>query len=362
MNPIAKINLNSLRENIIYLKSLINSADLIPIIKANAYGHGYVEVLKILKNQNVKCVGIATVSELKEIINENLNIDILHLGKIDFNYLDYYLDKHVIATINTYKDVVFLKNSLKKHKKVRVHVKVDSGMHRMGCSLNDLDKIIKEIKNTSNIILEGIYSHLACSEDPLAKHNKVQISIFNDIIRKYKLDSVRFHLINSGGVFNYKECCFDFVRSGLSIFGVSSNQIINNKLSSVMELIAPVVLIKEVFKGDKIGYGCTYTVDKKMRIAILQCGYADGIPYKFGNRGFVFFKNKKLPILGKISMDLICIDCSEAINLSEKDYVTIWGGDMQESKLENISKRFGDIPYIYLTRLSSRVERVYIDE
>jgi len=362
MNPIAIINLNNLRKNVKYLKSQISSANIIPIIKANAYGHGYVEILKVLKDEKIECVGIATVKELKEILDEDLKLNILHLGKIDFSKLEYYLDKNVVATINTHEDVLLLKSKLNKYQKIRIHIKVDTGMHRMGCNVNDLDKIIKEIKSTSNIIMEGIYSHLACSENSNADHNKKQVLIFKDIIHRFNVDSLKFHLINSGGIFNYKECCYDFVRAGLSIYGISSNKNINNKLLSVMELIAPVVLIKNVVKGDKIGYGCTYTVNKKMKIAILQCGYADGIPYNFGNRGYVFFENKKLPILGKISMDLICIDCSEVKHISEKDNVTIWGGEMKESKLENISKTFGDIPYIYLTGLSNRVERVYIDK
>lgn len=362
MNPIAIINLNNLRKNIKYLRSQTGSADIIPIVKANAYGHGSIEILKVLKDEKVRCVGIATTNELKEIIDEDLKLNILHLGKIDFNRLEYYLNKDVIATINTYEDVIILKNKLNNYQKVRVHIKVDTGMHRMGCNYKDLDRIIKEIRSTSSITIEGIYSHLACSEDFSSEHNKKQITIFKNIINLIKMKNIKFHLINSGGIFNYNECCFNFVRAGLSIFGISSNRVINNKLSSVMELIAPVVLVKNVLEGDKIGYGCTYTVERKMKIAILQCGYADGIPYNYGNKGHVYFENKKLPILGKVSMDLICIDCSKVKQINENDQVTIWGGDMKESKLENISKRFGNIPYIYLTSLSNRVERVYIDK
>ena len=362
MNPVAIINLKKLRNNIRYLKSKIDSSDVISIIKANAYGHGYVEILKVLKKEKVKCVGVATITELKEIIDINSKLDILHLGKIDFNKIGFYLDKYVIATINTFEDVVFLKKKLGKHQKIRVHIKVDTGMCRMGCSPNDFVKISDEISNSSNIKLEGVYSHLACSEDYFSGHNRSQIKIFKEVLNKIKIRNLKFHLINSGGIFNYKDCYFDFVRMGLSMFGVSSNGIINKNLESVMELIAPVVLIKDVLKGDKIGYGCTYIVKKKKKIAILQCGYADGIPYNFGNRGYVFFKKYKLPILGKVSMDLMCVDCTKVTNLKENDNITIWGGNIKESKLEIISKNFGNIPYIYLTGLSKRVERIYIDK
>ena len=326
MNPIAIINLKNLRNNIRYIKSKIQSSGIISIIKANAYGHGYVEILKVLKSEKVKCVGVATITELKEVVKTKSKLDILHLGKIDFNKIEHYLDETVIATINTYQDVTLLKSKLKKYQKIRVHIKVDTGMCRMGCDPIDFMKIIKEISRSPNIIIEGVYSHLACSEDSDSQNNIDQIIIFKDMLNKIKTRNLKVHLVNSGGIINYKDCYFDFVRVGLSMYGISSG-IINENLKPVMELVAPVVLIKDVLKGNKIGYGCTYVVKEKKKIAILQCGYADGIPYNFGNRGYVFFKKQKLPILGKISMDLMCIDCTKVKNIKEahrKKYALIY--------------------------------------
>jgi len=362
MNPKAIINLKHLRDNIKYLKSNLHSSSLMPIVKANAYGHGYINIVKILKKENIKCVAIATSRELNDIIMTNLKLDILHLGKISFDDIKLYLHKYTIATINSLEDVLTLKQLLKSTEKVRCHIKVDTGMNRMGCSYLDFDKILNEINNTDNIFLEGVYSHLACSENTSSKHNNFQIDRFKKIINKYKLKKIKFHLINSGGIFNYPDCHFDFVRSGISIYGISPYEKINKNLKPIMKFVAPIVLVKNLKKFDKVGYGCTYVAKRKMKIAIAQCGYADGIPFSFGNTGAVYYNNHKLPIIGKVSMDLICLDCSAVENIEENQEVIIWGGDLEQTRLENISKQFNRIPYLFLTGLSERVERIYINE
>ena len=127
-----------------------------------------------------------------------------------------------------------------------------------------------------------------------------------------------------------------------------------------MEFTAPVVLYKNINKDDKIGYGCTFHANKKMKVAIIQCGYADGIPIEFSNNGYVFYKKFKFPIIGRVSMDLVCIDITSYNEKNKIDKVVIWGGENKYSRLEYIAKNFNTIPYIYLTGITNRVERVYV--
>ena len=361
LSPIATINLANYRSNIKYIKSLLGPSQITPVIKANAYGHGYSKIAQILSEEAIDTVCVATYNEILEILNENLNLNILHLGKMSIS--DDVLNDNVIFSINTLDDIENI-NSIcsAKRKKVRCHIKVDTGMNRMGCEMDEFEKIFKSICDSDFISLEAIYSHLACSENDSAKSNEKQILNFNHLISITKQYDLKYHLLNSGGVFNYSDYMFDFCRIGLSTYGISPLGLINEKLKPVMKLSAPVLLVKNLYKGETVGYGCTFIAKRTMRIALIQCGYADGVPRDFGNKGFVFYGDYELPIIGRVSMDLMCIDISnvdESICISE---VVIWGGEKCSSRLEIIADKFNSIPYVYLTGLSSRVKRIYVEK
>ena len=357
--PKAIININNFIHNINYVKSLIGKSDLYPVVKANAYGHGYEKICGILSRESIKCVCIATVKELEKIINLNLPIDVLHTGKFSSSNLNLYLNKRTVATINSIEDVESINSLGDRNNKIRCHLKVDTGMSRMGCEYKDCKTIINKLKRSNKIHFEGIYTHLACSENKESKENLDQIELFQKIIDYVNDDNIKYHILNSGGIFNYNSNKLNFVRSGIALYGISPLGKINKNLKPVMKLVAPVVLVKTISVGDKIGYGCTYVVNKKMKIGIVQCGYADAIPISFSNRGAVYFEEKSYPILGKVSMDLICVDFSSS-KIKTMDEVVIWGGEDIESRLEIISDKFKTTPYVFLTSVSERVERIYV--
>ena len=357
--PRATINLENFRDNIKYIQSLSKSSKIFPVIKANAYGHGYTKIAKILSQESIDTICVATFDEIVEILKEDLNLNILHLGRIILE--ESIINNRVIFTINSLDDIENINKVCSKiNKKMRCHVKVDTGMNRMGCKMNEFNEILELAHRSDFINVEAVYSHLACSENKYSESNKKQILSFNyvrDLTKKYKL---KYHLLNSGGILNYPNSAFDYIRVGICIYGVSPLGIINKNLKPVMKLSAPIVLIKNIYKGESVGYGCTYTAKNKTRIAVVQCGYADGIPRDFGNKGCVYFDKYEFPIIGRVSMDLICIDISmldESIFLKN---VIIWGGSQSQSRLEVISKKFNTIPYVYLTGLSNRVKRVYV--
>ena len=361
MQAKAIINLKSLRHNINYIKSLINSsANIMPVVKADAYGHGYSEIVRVLKDEGINCVCVATASETQQILDLKLDINILHLGRISKELSTIYSNKNVIATINSSNDIKII-NSF-NFGKVRCHIKVNTGMNRMGCDLSEFDNIFKQLSKLSNVKIEGVYSHLACSYNIESKHNKLQIDNFINIISKYKELSLCYHLLSTGGMINFPDYHLNGVRCGLSLYGVSYFDDVNKYLKPVMKFLAPIVLIKNINKGEKVGYDCAYISTKKTKIALIQSGYADGVPLEFGNKGFVYYNSKKLPILGKVSMDLTCVDCT-GINIQEGDFVCLWGdGNNKETSLNLISTNFKSIPYLYLTNVSSRVKRIYLDD
>ena len=359
--PIAIINMSYLKHNLDYLQSLSNDSELYPVIKANAYGHGFIQIAKEIDNSNIKGVCIATINELYELINLKVNYSILHLGQISFSNLSLYEYDNVIATINSMDDLKKIKNI----KNIRIHIKVDTGMTRMGCAIDEFDNIFEECMNMGNINLEGIYSHLANSDNKNAKLNQIQINLFDNIVHKVKsknMKNVKFHILNSGGLFNYGDYKYDLVRTGISMYGISPLGMHDDNLKPVMEFKAPVVLKKRIKKGTMVGYGNSYKSKSDMDIAIVQCGYGDGIPFEYSNKGFVYFNKLKMPIIGRVSMDLISIDIS-GIDIKVDDYVTLWGSILNvDSRLEYIAKLFNNIPYTFITRITERVEKRYIYE
>ena len=358
----AVINLKNIEHNISYLNSVINKSEMFAVIKANAYGHGAVKIAKLLSNHNVFGFCVATQDEVVELVENKISKPILHLGKIDSSNSNIFKFDNVRFTLNDLTDIAILESYSKKlSKKIKCHIKVDTGMNRMGLKFHDFKENINLIMKNKHLDVEAVYSHLACSSESKSKQNTKQIEKFKLCIKLMShYNEVKYHLLSTSGIFNFNDNIYDFARLGLSIYGASSLGEINENLKPAMELKAPVKLIKNIVKGETIGYGATYTAKKNMKIGIIQFGYADGLPLSFSNNGYVEFENKIFPILGRISMDLTCIEVDETVKLF--DEVTLWGSDSKEMRLETLSRTHNTMPYVFFTNLSKRVKRVYINE
>ena len=356
----AIINKKNLIHNFNYIKKYVGKdVNLMPVVKANAYGHGVVEICRILSNCDVKGFCVALLSEVIHMRDNKINSEILHLGAIEHKFDPVLLDKKLILTINNDNDIHFL-NELGKlnNHKFRVHIKVDTGMTRLGILKEDIEIIKKSLSQSKFINVEGVYSQLSSADEDdqsstIKQRNKfIEIS---DYLCSY-FDSIKFkHLTPSAGLLKDKENHFNMVRPGLSIYGIS-NVLEPHPLKPVMCLKAPVSLIKYVKKHSDIGYNRTYTAKNDMKVAILQVGYADAVPLEFSNFGYVEYQNKKLKILGKVSMDLICVS-ADGIDIKKGDKVIVYGGKL--TKLEIILKNMISTPYSILTGITSRVKRVY---
>ena len=360
--PKAIINLKNIEHNVKYLTQLLDTSQLFAVVKANGYGHGAIKIAKLLSRYKIFGFCVAVEQEVLELVENQITKPILHLGKINPDNCKILQFDNVRCTINDKSDIAFLENHGKEISKIiKCHIKVDTGMHRMGLNFEDFKKNIDLIMSSKYIEVEAIYSHLACSNDSDSDYNIKQIEKFKSCINiasKYK--NIKYHLLSTSGIFNYNENIYDYARLGLSIYGVSSIGKINKNLKPAMIMKAPIKLIKNIKKGESLGYGFTYTAKKDIQVALIQCGYADGLPLSFSNNGYVEFGNKIFPILGKISMDLTCIEVDETVKLF--DEVTLWGSDNEKMRLETISNNHNTIPYVFLTTLSSRVKRVYINE
>jgi len=358
--PEAIISEENLLHNINYIKKYVgDNVNIMPVVKANAYGHGVVQICKILSESEIKGFCLALLSEVLHIRKNNIDGQILHLGSIEYKFNPILLDKNLILTIHNEKDIQFLDEIGKTNNhQFKVHIKIDTGMTRLGLLKEDI-KIIKDSLSKSNFLnIEGIYSQLSSADEDNQSNTILQRNKFIEISDYFcsHFNSIKFkHLTPSAGLLKDKKNHFNMVRPGLSLYGIN-NISIPHPLKPVLCLKAPVCLIKNVKKGSDIGYNRTFTNENNMKIAIVQVGYADAVPLEFSNNGYVEYEGKKLNILGKVSMDLICV-CIDEVNIKRGDKVTVYGGEL--TRLETLLKNRISTPYSILTGITSRVKRIY---
>ena len=356
----AIINKQNLAHNINYIRKYVGSdVNIMPVVKANAYGHGVVEICKTLSKYNVQGFCVALLSEVIHMRNNKINSTVLHLGSIEHKFESILLDKNLILTIHSNEDILFLDKIAKENShKFRVHIKVDTGMTRLGILKEEINEVKESLSKSNFLIVEGIYSHLSSADEDNEFCTNTQRDRFieiSDYFYSY-FDTIKFrHLTPSAGLLKNKKNHFNMVRPGISLYGINN---INepHPLKPVMCLQAPVCLTKNVKKGSDIGYNRTFTNKEDMRVAIIQVGYADAIPLEFSNKGYVEYEGKKLNILGKVSMDLICV-CIDGIDIKKGDKITVYGGEL--TKLEILLKNMISTPYSILTGITSRVKRIY---
>jgi len=362
--PEADIYLNHLMHNYLTIKKMVGDAKVMAVVKANAYGHGVVPIVRTLSNVGVCGFCVALAKEAQELIAADILEPILHLGKISKSSIALYQSGQVRCTINSIEDINVLEKYGSETVPFIAHLKIDTGMGRLGIKMDNDHSILKKLAESKSIRVEAIYSHFATAEENDTKYRDRQLDQFRRVIKlanDFLPDTKYFHIANSAGILNCPKSHFNMVRPGISLYGVSPMGIPHNKLKPVMKMKAPVILVKKIKAGDSVGYNGIYIAEKNETIAILQAGYADGLPTYFSNSGGVELNGCIYSIIGKVSMDLIAINCGENI-INEGDEAVIWGGNHEYNQLECISNKYSQIPYELLTGVSSRVKRNYISE
>lgn len=357
---VAEINLSSIKFNIKQLKALAPESLFFPVVKANAYGHGIKKVVKAIDSKvNGYCV--ATTEEalsLRSITKKSVvcmegPFDQNELRSLNLNKIDFVL--HSKRQLNFYSSEKSISKSLK------VWLKIDTGMHRLGFSMEEAENAYLEVlKKTKNIVLMSHFSSAAGTKASVLKSKK-QISDFNKIEKKLKKlgGNNLSSLCNSGGLLNYKGSHKDIIRPGISLYGLNQQENKNKIfLKPALTLKTRLISIKQINKGSNVGYDGTWTATENSIIGILPIGYADGYPSSLSNKGYVLVDNKKAPVIGKISMDLIAINLSKLKKTSYESEIILWGSNLP---IEYVAKQSNKIPYNLMTSLSERVKRKYIE-
>ncbi len=365
----AEIDLNALTSNYNLLKSLIGDRIKISaVIKGNAYGHGIVQIAKTLEDLKIGSFSIAYTSEGEILRKAGIKTSILLIGPVckdDFEDVKNYNLKPIIydfeslANLSDYAS----KNNLD----FTVHLKMDSGMSRLGFRPNEISRLIECLKTNKKIKIEGISSHFLESENKNSEITQAQHLRFMEFAGKLE-SSLGFkalkHIANSAAAIASDKFHPDMVRCGLALYGYSSleDPEITQKLKRVLTLKSNISTIKKVSKGDYVGYSRGFIADRDYTIAIIPVGYADGFLRKYSSLGYVLIDGKKCPIIGHICMDMTFCDVSSLSNPKAGDDVILLGKNADnEISAVDYAKSCNTIPYEILTAISERVPRVFLN-
>ena len=362
LGPKVHIDLHQLKKNYQIVKKEVGEIPIMATVKANAYGHGAVQVSKALEKEGVRYLAVFTIDEGIELRDAGIKTDIFIYAKFDPKRIEEASKYNLTLNISSFNDLKVLKAY--DRKPLKVHLKIDTGMTRLGVPLEQAEAFLKEANQINSIELEGLYSHFATADEGELSYANSQLSKFNDVVeisKKLEMSITFVHCSNSGAILNLRESRFNMVRAGMLLYGAFPSDEVPQELpiKPVMTFTAPVVEIREVKAGTHISYGGVYTTKEDTKIAVVQAGFADGVPRPWYVEGFVKFQNQDFKITGRICMDQLMIDIGLA-DIKYGDEVLIFGSNENGSiDTNHIAKKIDSTSYVLVTSLGIRPKRIY---
>lgn len=362
-STVLEINLNAIVHNLQYFNgALQKNTKMMVMVKAFSYGSGAYELAKLLEFHRVDYLGVAYTDEGVILRKAGIQTPILVLNPEIFAF-DILIRNHLEPEIYNFKMLEAFVKAVEKNKLNKpypIQINIDTGMKRLGFNADEIDKLIKFLKETKSINVVGIFSHLAAADDK--NHDdftKQQIELFDTLSKKIAkaltINPLR-HISNTSGILRFPQANFDMVRLGIGLHGIA-NSSVANKLQIVSVLKSSISQINDLKKGESVGYGRAFIAEKDMKIATITIGYADGLSRKLSQgKGSVFLHGKKAPIIGNICMDMCMIDISNVPETTEGDLVEIFGENIS---VNEVAKAAETISYEILTNVSERVKRIY---
>ena len=367
-NVYSEINLDNLVHNLNIIRDINPDHKVIAVVKDDAYGHGAVDVSKKLIECGVEMLAVGYIGEALELRRCGISESILIMGITPLDYLDELLDYGLTQTITSFEYAILLSDALSiRKRKLKVHLKIETGMGRVGLFASDENfKIVNNIYRNPFFEVEGIYTHLSNSDNPSDDYTFKQYELFKSFcnsLDRLKLNINYRHICNSSGILNFKFNDMNCVRPGLLLYGYGNNTSFNDsfKFKSVMKLKASIVHIKNVSKGEFIGYSKSYKVDREKVVATINVGYGHGYPRYLSNKGIVILKGKYCRVIGNICMDHFMVDITEVEGVKLFDSVTLMGEDSRKKiNADDIAHIGGTICYEFLCGIRRKVPRVYV--
>ena len=365
----AEVNLNRLKKNYEAIKAHVNSdVGVMGVVKADAYGHGTMQVARKLEALGASFLATATVTEAVTLREGGIRSPILVMGGFLPGQERSIVEHDITPAIYTFQALEGLsKVARKANKTILCHVKVDTGMGRLGIESSRVVDLFSMAKELSSVMVEGLFTHFASADESLDDYTESQIGAFRKVIAEVEAAGYKIkfkHAANSAGTLFHPDSWFNLVRPGLSLYGVNPSEDKKGgvSLEPILSFKASVMLVKRVPADTPLGYSRTFTTKRDSVIATLAVGYADGLNRLLSNKGRVIVHDKCVPIVGNVSMDLTLIDVTDVPEVSIGDMVTIIGCSGSASITAwDIARQIGTIPYEVLTNISKRVTRVYVD-
>jgi alanine racemase len=362
----AEINCTAIEHNITHIKKL-GIQNIMAVVKANAYGHGILEISQICAAQGIDYLGVATLDEAIKIREAGIVIPILILGYTPARFADVAIKYKVAVTVFDVKMAYALSQASEKMgQRAVVHLKIDTGMGRLGFACEPASVAdIETIAAFPGLYLEGIFTHFAVAESVDKTFTKQQIKLFTALISELEKLHIHFslkHCANSAAIIGFPETYFNMVRAGLILYGLPPSEALRDTINLIpaMELKSQICSLKWLHAGQTVSYGCTYTCHRDTLVAVIPIGYADGYPRTLSNKAWAVIQNKKIHSLGNICMDQCMFDVTDIPNVNIGDEVLLFGEKIHGVTADDLADIIGTINYEIVCSVGDRVPRVYI--
>jgi alanine racemase len=366
----ALINLGRLRQNIRNLKSLISGeTSLMAVVKANAYGHGLLQIAKCSAESGAAWLGVALPEEGAELRENGISLPILVLGDVSEEQCETVIKYNLTQAVPSLKTARYL-NSIAQHtgRKVGIHLKLDTGMGRIGFhNVDELRTAIKELHSMKGIFIDGAFTHFAAADEIDPDYTIIQIKRLENmqqIIQDAGFTLNWIHASNSAGLLMFPKAHYNLVRCGISLYGYYPSAHVEKhakiSLVPILQWETRIVYIKTLEAGSSVSYGRSFIASSTRKVATLPVGYADGYSRLLGNRASVLIRGKRAPVIGRVCMDQIMVDITHIPEAAVGDKAVLLGEQgVEKITADELADLCGTISYEILTSISQRVPRIY---
>jgi alanine racemase len=369
---VARVDLSALKSNYRHIVERLgreqpaNTPGAIAVVKANAYGHGAAEIARALEDAGADLLACADIEEGAALRTAGVRAGILVFGALSVSDLDGLFDCRLTPTISTPGAARAVQAAAARYReRVRYHLKIDTGMNRLGFRFDNLRRTLPELLASENLELDAVYTHFATADDPtstLFEQQRVRFErVLSDIAALGGRPRYR-HAANSAAFLRDSRVWYDRVRPGLLLYGVVPPPLASTiELTPVLALGSRVVAVKGLRPGEASGYGARFTARRATTIAIVPAGYADGLDLRLADRGAVLIRGRRAPIIGSVCMDMLTADVT-GMDVSPGDEAVIIGSQGADRiDVREMAATIGSIPWEILCRVGSRIERIYAD-
>ncbi|MGZ7080204.1 MAG: alanine racemase [Thermoanaerobaculia bacterium] len=359
----AEIDLAAFERNVAAVAGMLpQGSRLIAVLKADAYGHGAVELARHCRPELVAMIATSLLEEALELRHAGIELPLLILGPIPAEQIPDAAGNDIAIGVVGPEELADVA-AFAKTRDVTVHLKLDSGMGRMGITEGDLSAAVDMLRAAPRVRVAGIYTHFADADDPSDPHTDAQIRTFGrlvQLLRERGIDPQLHHLANSAATMRHVVTPGDWVRVGISLYGGEPLVDGHSRLEPLMRWRTEIARLKTLPAGSPVGYGSTFRTTRPSMIATLPVGYADGYNRGLSNRGEALVRGRRAPVVGRVSMDLVTLDVTDIHDVAVGDEVVLLGSQGPETiSAEEIAERIGTISYEVFCAVSARVPRVY---